>query len=434
MTLKLNKRILYHTMFATLLLLLLVRYSFQIDIFRTLLTTIVIAMALLGDRNQVVAISMGCIPLHNAIDFFVAMLACALILVFKNPKKVKVEFPLIFVAFVIIWELLHCFAFEWIPIALVVSLAPLIFIGIYTSTDLKDVDYALVVRTMAFISLYMCFLLFLNCLVRANGNLAEAAINLRRLGVISGEGSLFGTAINPNALGIINILGMSSLLQLRAIGKNKKNDTFLFFGLLVFGILTSSRTFLICMLLMFFLHIVTQKGDIFQRVRIIVMLTILGVLAWSALNWLFPSVLEYYFGRFQYSDITSGRTQLIVQYQEFIFSHIWTLLFGMGVSNLSDKAVGIYNIANNVPHNSIQEIILAWGIPGLLMIVLLISIMIMESKRYSKKQILLNFIPLIVILTKSMAGQLLTSGYTMLALAFAYLSLCQDFTSATRTN
>jgi hypothetical protein len=37
---------------------------------------------------------------------------------------------------------------------------------------------------------------------------------------------------------------------------------------------------------------------------------------------------------------------------------------------------------------------------------------------------IINYIPLIVIITKSMAGQLLTSGYSIVALAFAYLSLC----------
>ena len=39
---------------------------------------------------------------------------------------------------------------------------------------------------------------------------------------------------------------------------------------------------------------------------------------------------------------------------------------------------------------------------------------------------LINYIPLIIILFKSMAGQLLTSNYSMLALAFGYLNLVQD--------
>ena len=432
--LRINKRILYYTMFAILLFLLSVRYSFQIDISRTLLTVIVIAMAVLGDRNEVIAISMGCIPLHNAIDFFVTMLACVLILVIKDPQKVKVGFPLPFIGSAIAWEFLHCFAFECVPIELAASLVPLLFIGIYLCMDLNDIDYALVVRTMAFISFYMCFLHILNYIVRADGNLVKAFVNLRRLGSISSEESLFGTKINPNALGVINILGMVSLLQLRFVGKNKKIDLFLFFGLLIFGVLTSSRTFFVCLLLMILLYIMAQKGDMFKKLQSIFMLMVLGVSAWGVLNWLFPSVLEFYFGRFQVGDITTGRAQLMIQYHDFIVNHLWVLAFGIGSANLSDKAVETHEIANNAPHNSIQEIVLAWGIPGLVMITLLIFIMYIESKKYGKKKILLNFIPLIIILTKSMAGQLLTSGYSMLALAFAYLSLCQDFTLTGQTD
>jgi hypothetical protein len=55
--------------------------------------------------------------------------------------------------------------------------------------------------------------------------------------------------------------------------------------------------------------------------------------------------------------------------------------------------------------------------------------MYIVAARWNAKISLINWIPLIIILFKSLAGQLLTSGYSMLALALAYLSLCQDFTS-----
>ena len=52
MKVRLNKRILFYTLFAILLLLLLIRYSLQIDISRSLLTIIVIVMAVLGDQRH----------------------------------------------------------------------------------------------------------------------------------------------------------------------------------------------------------------------------------------------------------------------------------------------------------------------------------------------------------------------------------------------
>ena len=119
----------------------------------------------------------------------------------------------------------------------------------------------------------------------------------------------------------------------------------------------------------------------------------------------------------------------MILYNQYFVDHLWVFLFGIGATDLSHKAVEIYQIANNGPHNFIQEIVLAWGIPGILMTAFLIFLFIMESKRYGKKKILLNYIPLIIILVKSLAGQLLTSGYTMLALALAYISLCQNFST-----
>jgi hypothetical protein len=178
---------------------------------------------------------------------------------------------------------------------------------------------------------------------------------------------------------------------------------------------------------MFTLLLIGQKGSTKQKIYFFVGMTGAVLIALFLMNWLFPSVLEYYIGRFQDEDITTGRDYLMIKYHSYIDSHLEVLMFGIGVTDLSYKAVNIYQITSNAPHNSIQEIVLSWGLPGLLMIVFFILIMYMESKRYGKKKILLNFIPLIIILTKSMAGQLLTSGYTMLSLVLAYLSLCQHF-------
>ena len=77
--------------------------------------------------------------------------------------------------------------------------------------------------------------------------------------------------------------------------------------------------------------------------------------------------------------------------------------------------------------NNLSGLEFAWGIPGMLMIILLIFMIIRISRKYTPQHRLMNYIPLIILLFKSMAGQLLTSGYTMLALAYAYLCLAQGF-------
>ena len=116
-------------------------------------------------------------------------------------------------------------------------------------------------------------------------------------------------------------------------------------------------------------------------------------------------------------------------FNRFLMDNSNVLLFGIGLQDYGDLIINVYRIWNNVPHNSIQEILIAWGIPGLLIFALQILYMYIAATRWNTKILLMNWIPLIIILFKSLAGQLLTSGYTMLALSFAFLSLCQDFTS-----
>lgn len=424
----------FHCLFALLVGLLLVRYSFGIDIPRIILTSIIIASAFMGNRDEILAILLCCISLHEAIDFYIAIFACIMILFIKNHSCVKIKIFIASGLLMILWELLHCFAYNITFPSLVIALVPIVVLIMMMSFDVSEIDYPFIVRAVAIMSSAICAVVLLNTVVQADFNFLNAVLGLRRLGVISEDAILTGGRINPNSLGVINVMVVTGLLQLRFLNCQKKADYILIIILITFGVLTSSRTFLVCLLIMFVLLIMGQIGGIRKKIHFFMGLLVITLAVWLLMIWLFPSVLEYYIGRFQVEDITTGRDILMMQYHNYIVSHLWVLLFGIGSADLSNKAVNIFQIANNGPHNSLQEIILAWGIPGLLMIVLLISIMIMESRRYSKKQILLNFIPLIVILTKSMAGQLLTSGYSMLALAFAYLSLCQDFTSATQTN
>ncbi len=162
------------------------------------------------------------------------------------------------------------------------------------------------------------------------------------------------------------------------------------------------------------------------------MLMLLGISV-LLLRWLFPELLEYYIKRFQKVDISSGRNALMLSYHDYITGNNNVMLFGIGRHNFAEKLTEIYRVASNVPHNSVQEIIIAWGIPGLILFLFLLVLLLRQARKYNQGPILLNYIPFFIILVKSMAGQLLTSGYTMLALSYAYLSLCVDMTPKDKT-
>lgn len=431
MEIRLNKRSCFYILLTVLCVLLAVRYAFGIELPRMVLTAIVIAMGMIGDHNETLAIAMGCIPLHQAIDFYIAVVALAGILLLKNLHQIRIGFPVILVLLMIVWELFHCFVFKWSLLLLLTSLAPLVFIAVVMSVRLKDVDYAFITRIMSLLSIWVCALLLMNCIVRADGNLMGAFVNMSRLGTVSEGKILLGGAINPNSIGIVNVLCVAALLQVRATGERKKLDIVYIFALLIFGVLTLSKTFLACLLILLILLLIDQKTKWTHKLRIIGGALICGIVLIFVINLLFPEVIESFIKRFQVKDITTGRIDIMGVYHRFITEHPVVPLFGIGLSDFGEKVLNVYQVSIHVPHNSIQEIIVAWGIPGLLMIATLIWVEMVEAKRSrgARAVRLLNYIPLLIILAKSMAGQLLTSGYTMLALGLAYLSLCQDFSN-----
>ena len=420
-----------HLVFGCLLTLLLglvfVRYSFGINIPGILLTAVVIAIAALGNRDEIIAILMCCIPLHEAIDLYITLAVCSVILIVKAFHQIRIGPIVVLCILIVVWEILHFFMVGFDLKLMITSVIPFVFLAVFLSCDMSDIDYAFIIRSVAISAILVGLMLLGNCIVNANFNFTVAFSNLKRLGHLSEEDILNGGAIHPNILGVINIVSASALFQLHSVGKHKKTDYISIVLLITIGVLTSSRTFLVCLLLMFFLLVVGYNGSIKQKIRFVGVLLIFSVISLLLLYWIFPDVLEYYIGRFFGDDIFTDRNNLIVQYHRFISANEKVMLFGVGANNLPLKAINIYNVADVVPHNSIQEIIVAWGIPGLIMVGSLIVMMILESKKYSKKIRILNCIPLAVIIVKSMAGQLITSGYTLLALALAYLSLCQDF-------
>ena len=420
-----------HLTFACLTTLLMglvfVRYAFGINIPGILLTAVIIAIAAIGDRDEIIAISMCCIPLHEAIDFYISLAFCAMILAIKCYDRIRIGFIAILCVVMIIWELLHFFSPGSDLRLLITSLIPLAFLAIFLSCDVSNINYAFIVRSVAYVTVGMGFMLLLNCIVNANFNIVLAMANLQRLGHLSEDQIINGGAIHPNSLGIINVLASTGLFHLRSINQQKKTDYLLIVLLVTIGVLTSSRTFLVCLVLMAFLLIIGQRGSIEKKMKFVAILFVFAILSLLLLYLFFPALLEYYIGRFNVDDITTGRDDLMVDYHNFIISNGDIMFFGAGLNNLAEKVVEIYRVSFNVPHNGIQEILVAWGIPGLLMIGLLILMMIFESNKYARRKGVLNYTILLIILVKSMAGQILTSGYTLLALAFAYLSLCQDF-------
>lgn len=417
---------------VALLFLIFLRYTLQIDVPRVLSLGVICLIALYGTQTEVIAMMLCLVPMHEVVDFYYSMTAVLAIYVLKFYRRIRINLSIILVLAMAFWELLHSLSSDIEPVSLLSAFIPMALLALLMSSDICEIDYTFVVNAFAVSTIIICIIMIGQVLAWSDFNVVLALENLRRLGVVSEEGSeaaITGGAIHPNALGVICALGMTGLLQLRSAGLHNKWSMPMVVAMLVFGALSSSRTFIACLLTMVFLLLCGYPGGIVKKLQFLggVLLTV--AVALLLLYTVVPDLLEYYIGRFFEADITTGRDDLMVNYHKFIVDNNWVMLFGTGIQDYGKKLMVVHRVAVNVPHNSIQEIVIAWGLPGLILFGTLCMMPILQARKYNGRMRVLNYIPLVIILAKSMAGQLLTSGYTLLAMSYAYLSLTQDFTS-----
>lgn len=426
----------FYILFSLLLSLVFVRYTMQIYIPGKLLLGIVAVIAMFGDKNEIMAMCMCCIPLHSSIDFYYSIVICMVFYVVKKHKSIRINCKILLLfSFFVIWELMHglTYSIEWQQFISV--LTPIIALTIILSSDVSDVDYAFVTRMFAVAALAVCFMLISKLIYLAGFDIDLALANLQRLGMdssdVTGNALTSYGKVNPNTLGVICVLAITGLLQLRYMGERKIKDLIFVGALLIFCVLTCSRTCILCLALMLLLFLFGQKGDFYKKIRFLAISLLSLICIVAILQWIFPGRIDYLLNRFSAEDISNGRISLMQVYHNYIFSSFGVLSYGTGLQDFKYK---VSSIADDVPHNSIQEIVVAWGIPGLIAIVTLLVMMILYSKKYTGKRSLISFIPLIIILVKSLAGQMISSGYTMLSLSYAYLSMCNYFSSRSAKN
>ena len=426
-----NSRTRFWCLLGLLLALITTRYALQIDIPRILFLGIITLIALWGDRDEIIAICIALIPMHESIDLFYALVICFAVYVFKYHTQFRFGFNVLLVIFIAVWELVHCLFTSFSIVFYLTCIIPFIILAILIASDAENLDYPFVVRALAWSVLGVSIMMFIRVLYFADFNIALALVNLQRMGSDYHSNiedvEVAGGQINPNTLGIITVLASTGLMQLRQMKMSKISDMILMCTTLVLAALTTSRTYLVCLALMIVLLLFSEKGGLRKKFRLLLILCSTVAITVILFMLLFPDSFAYYIGRFLVSDLTTGREDLFEMYHEFIVGNPRVLLFGIGLQDFGDRLVNVYRVAFNAPHNSIQEIIIAWGAPGVIIFAVQFLNMYIASSQKNRSLSLMNWIPLIIILVKGMVGQTLTSPYTMLTLSFAYLSLCQDF-------
>lgn len=417
--------------------LLILRYLMKIHVPQIAFLLVAMIPICFGSTSEQLAFAASCIPFSVAFQYKYAILILTVTILLKNRLRLKRPGGFVLVLVMMAWELGHAF-FKWFSyVEYLRGFAELLLLGIITSIDLKNVDHKLVIRSLAVSVVGICVLMLVMQLQLYNYNLLAVfsrSVRSFRFGQNNMQSGWFALNFNANNLGFLCNLSACSCLLMVVRKENHWMDIVLAICAGAFALITVSRAAVVCMILIIGAYFLLTNGTFVRRIWGVVggllIIAVSVIILWQFL----PSVFDNIITRFKYVDVWSGRGQLFQYYWKFLFSSWNYVLFGVGMQQIPKKVYPYYPVSN-VPHNGIQEVWVAWGIVGVVMLLILLWKIVTTSKHHAGgKRQPYQFMPLILTLVFTMSGQLLTSSRALLALSISYLCLCVGKPSTERNS
>ena len=394
--------IIYATIFC-LLALLFAKNGLDMAIPMKGILLVAIAPAFFASPTQMIAMALAFIPLGSGFQYKYALMAYVLIGIVRFGSQMhfsKLTFPLIVM---ILWEMLHVVVGEMEINELMRGFAEFIFLWFISCQKLKDLEIRVIARSLAIAVVGVCCIKMYMQTTLVMGDvsdvLSQGSDGSYRFGNNNNnEEELFSLVFNPNQLGFICNLAIAALLVLMRLRKSTLIDVVMLSLCVTFGSFTLSRTFLVCLAFLLISFILLSTNSLRQRVFYIILLTLLiGGVVW-AIDAFLPDVIKNFTARFEVEDLSNNRIDLFVFYNQHIFSTAEYCLFGIGLQNFGEKLIQLYNPDIEVCHNGFQEVWVAWGLPGLVMVLWWLQQLVAESRRWCLTKRYFSYLPLILIL------------------------------------
>ena len=426
---KTRSRLPFCLMLAGFMVLVALRNTVALDYPIIILTVYAGVMAVFSDRDEMVAFGIACIPFSPAFYYDTVLAMLILVYIVKYPKTLKgfKLWALIPFALMMGWELWHEILYGFSGMNYFYAFMTLGFTAFVVCAADWKLDFGLISRVLAVSTFFCCLMVLLRMLIAKDFDFAALFGNrwfrFGRDAVDIGEPISYVLRYNPNGLGAICNLSIAGLLlRMKRQGFNLL-DFSLSAILALFGLLTQSRAFLLTFAVMVLLFALAVQSGAVKRLRNLGILVCIGAVGVGIVWLVSPFVIEHILARLGEADITNGRNDLFAWYNEYLISdpeHLW---FGTGLQDVVGRVNnGLDFGVETCPHNGIQELVIVWGIPGLLMFSGFIACMVIAAKKSCKKLCFVGFIPLIMLFVDGMFGQIITSGTVKVTLCFIFAS------------
>lgn len=206
----------------------------------------------------------------------------------------------------------------------------------------------------------------------------------------------YGIFKDPNYYMTLLIIGLAMLVKLRDCERiNRLPFWTMTVGMIVFGILTYSKTFFVVLVVLVAIYIVWQfrnRRYLYGSIIIFLILA-LGSTLLFAKDSPFAVVMTRLTSANNISDLTTGRTDLFAMYLEAITDDIWSFLFGAGMAS---KNLG------RDPHNIYLEITYYTGAVGLILFMCyywgMVRVMKKRTAQMRKQNLIARYVVVVMVL------------------------------------
>lgn len=221
---------------------------------------------------------------------------------------------------------------------------------------------------------------------------------------------------NSNGLGVLCL--QAALLSLLQWKNRSKVYLIAFIGATLLGIMTQSRAFFLVYIIAIVLYVVFSQRTIKDAIQSLVFMTVGSITIFSLINLFIQKYVTGLSLRFQDDDVSGGRIQIMLDYFGEMFQHVDRVFIGVGLQNYQDK-YGFWASA----HNATQEVMIAWGIIGLLAVLLLFFCILRNARRQNPKALFVQYIPIIatLIYLQSVQGFLDTAGMLRMMVMYSVI-------------
>ena len=229
---------------------------------------------------------------------------------------------------------------------------------------------------------------------------------------------------DPNFYMTMLIVGLAMLMKLKETGRIKSLPfVLLVIGLVTFGVLTYSKTFFLVFVLLGVVYIFWQfrNRKVFWGIALVIAVLICADFLLFSEESPFAVVLTRLLGSEDLNDLTTGRSDVYLEYLEAITKTPLTFLFGYGFA-----APGL----QNDPHNIYLETTYYCGTVGLVLIVMLFvtlaGVIKRQDIRISKQGLIERYVTvgMVLILYFTLNGMFMVAVYPNIFLAFLSILIC----------